>query len=457
MADATCTGAALRPRSLFLARSAAAPALRSARPYGRPMAVPVARSSAVRSGWQLATIALCLLLGGAGLAGPTRLVGAARTALDGLAAQDALPIEPVDLADLPAMEPFLAQVLDPRPAQLALLDAQPRRATIQPFQYDVRPEDTPLDVARRFGVPLSALLWNNQLETSDQVRAGQRLTVLPVSGVLHRVQGGETAPEIADRYGARLEDVINANALEDPHNLAIGRVLVVPGGAVPPPTAAAYPLPAPTVFPLPLPTAVPPDRVVDPNAPFSPTAAPVTGRAFEAALIAAAMATPWDTLPRPAGGSAAQRDFILSLAAAVRVSQQLTGVPASVALAQAILESDWGRSRLARDAKNLFGIKAHSRAGTAGVYTAGTWEVLGGVSVIAREPFKAYQTVADSIVDHGHWFHDQPRYHGALELRGDPRAFARAIAEAGYATDPDYAAKLIALMDRFDLYAYDVE
>jgi flagellum-specific peptidoglycan hydrolase FlgJ len=71
--------------------------------------------------------------------------------------------------------------------------------------------------------------------------------------------------------------------------------------------------------------------------------------------------------------------------------------------------------------------------------------------------FKAYQSLADSITDHGRWFHDNDRYHGALGVKDDPRAFAYAINAAGYATDPAYAPKLIQLMDRFDLYAYDVK
>ena len=151
-----------------------------------------------------------------------------------------------------------------------------------------------------------------------------------------------------------------------------------------------------------------------------------------------------------------QREFILSLAGAAQESQRMTGVPASVTLAQAILESDWGRSRLAREAKNLFGIKAHTRPGTAGVYNINAWEVLGGANVIKPESFKAYSNLADSIVDHGRWFHQQPRYAGALAVRDEPQAFARAINAAGYATDPAYANKLIRLMDRFDLYAYDL-
>jgi flagellum-specific peptidoglycan hydrolase FlgJ len=159
----------------------------------------------------------------------------------------------------------------------------------------------------------------------------------------------------------------------------------------------------------------------------------------------------------PPDALAWQADVILSLAPGAQKSQQKSGVPASVTIAQAILESDWGRSRLATEAKNLFGIKAFGRPGTAGIYTAPTWEVSGGQNVTVAAAFRAYNTLEDSIEDHGNWFHDNARYWPALAVKDDARAFARAIHAAGYATDPAYAPKLIALMDRFNLYQYDIQ
>src|SRR3954452_6019445 len=91
----------------------------------------------------------------------------------------------------------------------------------------------------------------------------------------------------------------------------------------------------------------------------------------------------------------------------------------SVTLAQAILESDWGRSKLTREANNLFGIKAQSGPGSAGVYEINTWEVYGGQNATVLAGFRAYTTLADSIVDHGRWFHDNSRYWGALAFKED--------------------------------------
>jgi flagellum-specific peptidoglycan hydrolase FlgJ len=162
------------------------------------------------------------------------------------------------------------------------------------------------------------------------------------------------------------------------------------------------------------------------------------------------------TLTHPAGASVEQARFILAAAEAAQASQRATGVPASVTIAQAILESDWGRSRLSAENQNYFGIKGSSRPGTAGIVAYETWEVEGGRNVMRREPFRAYRSMADSFTDHGRFFHENSRYGRALEVRHDARQFAQEISRAGYATDPAYPDKLIRLMDRFNLYAYDL-
>jgi hypothetical protein len=149
-------------------------------------------------------------------------------------------------------------------------------------------------------------------------------------------------------------------------------------------------------------------------------------------------------------------EFITAVGAAAQRSQRATGVPASVTVAQAILESDWGRSRLARQGNNLFGIKALNGVGPAGVITLATWEHEAGSDMIVQAPFKAYNTLDESIQDHGRFFTRNKRYADALAVANDPQAFARAIQDDGYATDPSYAAKLIKLMDRYDLYRFDV-
>jgi hypothetical protein len=90
----------------------------------------------------------------------------------------------------------------------------------------------------------------------------------------------------------------------------------------------------------------------------------------------------------PVLGNTPQEQFISSIAEAAVVSQDQTGVPASVTIAQAILETYWGSSRLAREANNYFGIKAQTRVGTAGVVWFDVWEVIRGRNVMQSEPLR---------------------------------------------------------------------
>jgi flagellar protein FlgJ len=173
-------------------------------------------------------------------------------------------------------------------------------------------------------------------------------------------------------------------------------------------------------------------------------------------VVAAEQARNSDLLPAPLNATAQQIDFIMKAAIAAQKSQLETRVPASVTIAQAILESEWGRSKLARNDHNYFGIKAFGKELAGPVAWYDVWEVVDGVDVIESQPFRAYANQAESFVDHGHFFLRNSRYAAALAVSNDPRRFAEEIARAGYATDPGYAPKLISLMDRFNLYAYDI-
>lgn len=225
--------------------------------------------------------------------------------------------------------------------------------------------------------------------------------------------------------------------------------------ATAPITAAAHPTLAP------LPFFVPAAQVVQLARPeLAPIAQAAEAHNAEAPSVEIAsppapdLETVAASLPAPRN---AQEAFIFKVVPGAQQSQRATGVPTSVTIAQAILESEWGRSYLAREANNLFGVKAITKPGPAGVVTIDAWEVENGVNVTRQgEPFRKYNSVAESIADHGRFFIENRRYGEALLTKDDPREFARRIAAAGYATDPEYAPKLIGLMDRYNLYRWDV-
>ena len=146
-------------------------------------------------------------------------------------------------------------------------------------------------------------------------------------------------------------------------------------------------------------------------------------------------------------------EFIMRLTTAAVVSAKSTGVPASITIAQAALESAWGESGLAKTGNNLFGIKADSlwRGQT---LTMNTKEFIKGQWVVVPALWRKYPSWQASIDDHAAFLKRNPRYKACFLCTTAP-AFARALMQAGYATDPEYANKLIAVMDRHQLQKLD--
>lgn len=132
----------------------------------------------------------------------------------------------------------------------------------------------------------------------------------------------------------------------------------------------------------------------------------------------------------------------------------------SVTVAQAILESNWGRSSLAVEAKNLFGIKA-SLDWTGEVYRKMTKEQNSVGEIFTTEAnFRKYRSFKESIKDHDDFFTSTPwrtgNYKRVLEAK-DYKTQAQALQACGYATDISYAKKLISLIERLGLQQYDKE
>lgn len=144
-------------------------------------------------------------------------------------------------------------------------------------------------------------------------------------------------------------------------------------------------------------------------------------------------------------------DFIHTMLAGALASQAANQVPAGLSIAQAADETGWLKTT--PPGNNLFGIKADA-AWKGAVVMVPTHEVVHGVRVAVTCAFRAYPDFAASIVDHGVFLRANPRYAAAFSCT-DSRAFARAMAAAGYATDPDYAQKIGEIIDAHQLQQYD--
>lgn len=129
--------------------------------------------------------------------------------------------------------------------------------------------------------------------------------------------------------------------------------------------------------------------------------------------------------------------------------QQKYKIPASITLAQGLLESGAGMSELARKSNNHFGIKCH---------TGWTGKRAYFDDDLKNECFRQYEKVEDSYEDHSLFLFGRPRYASLFELnRTDYKGWARGLQKSGYATDKAYANKLIKLIEDYELYRFDKE
>jgi len=145
-----------------------------------------------------------------------------------------------------------------------------------------------------------------------------------------------------------------------------------------------------------------------------------------------------------------QRAFIDRMLPQAEVAARELGVDARAIVAQAALETGWGIHRpgdAGRDSHNYFGIKAGESWRGASVGSQ-TREVVDGVTVQEPARFRAYGSLEENLADYVRLLRDNPRYAAALGTGSDVRAFATALQDGGYATDPGYADKLVATAQR---------
>jgi flagellum-specific peptidoglycan hydrolase FlgJ len=181
----------------------------------------------------------------------------------------------------------------------------------------------------------------------------------------------------------------------------------------------------------------------------SPSATPATTPAAAPPASPAASTPPGRQYATP--GTRDQQAFISLVAPGALAAQHRYGVPAAVTIAQAIEESAWGRSSLAAQYHNLFGIKGTGPAGSVSMPTA---EFSGGRWVTVEAQFRVYHNDAESIADHAALLATSGYYTVAMADRSVPDAFANDLTGV-YATDPEYGANLIALMKLYNLYRFN--
>lgn len=133
-----------------------------------------------------------------------------------------------------------------------------------------------------------------------------------------------------------------------------------------------------------------------------------------------------------------QTDFYNRVWSSVQAVAQRIGVSAEIIFAQLALESNWGRSELTRTANNFAGIKA---VGNQPYVVRRTREVINGISTYVQAKFRSYSSVQEGIEGYGRFITENPRYRSFINATNLEDEL-RAIQASGYATDPQYSAKL---------------
>lgn len=155
-------------------------------------------------------------------------------------------------------------------------------------------------------------------------------------------------------------------------------------------------------------------------------------------------------LPGKQSAFESPEEFVEALLPHAQAAAEKLGVDPRIVLSQAALETGWGRYMIedgeGNNSHNFFGIKADNRWQGATAETL-THEVFDGQTVRISDAFRAYDDPAQSFDDYAEFLSSSPRYQQALEQAQDAESFARSLQAAGYATDPDYADKILRIAD----------
>jgi flagellar rod assembly protein/muramidase FlgJ len=145
--------------------------------------------------------------------------------------------------------------------------------------------------------------------------------------------------------------------------------------------------------------------------------------------------------------------FIAAISPPARALAATSKIPASFTVAQAALESGWATSQLAQRYYNLFGVKADP-SWTGLTVLLPTTEYVNGAPITVQAKWRVYPNWLASITDRAQFLLTNPRYQPAFAYTCGIN-FAQAVAAAGYATDPNYAAKIISIIRSHNLSALD--
>jgi flagellar protein FlgJ len=259
-------------------------------------------------------------------------------------------------------------------------------------------------------------------------------------------QDGLFDSEQTRMYTSMLDQQLSQNLASRGIGMADVMVRQLSGAAYQAPVAApAAGTAAPSGLPLDAPSGLPL------TVPQAPADAPVAGAARALGGVPALPSSP--PAARDGATPAHVEAFVQRLLPHAREASAGSGIPAAFMLGQAALETGWGRSEIraadGRNSHNLFGIKAGGswKGDTVDIVTT---EYVNGKPQKQVDSFRAYDSYADAFRDYAALLRGNARYRNAVAGGQDAAGFARGLQQGGYATDPNYAQKLMSVIRRID-------
>ena len=162
-------------------------------------------------------------------------------------------------------------------------------------------------------------------------------------------------------------------------------------------------------------------------------------------------------LPSANGENNNTKDYVIKYSSLAIREMYISGFPASVKLAQGILESNSGRSVLSVRANNHFGIKCRKEEINRFEINTREWSASKRKMIVEKECFKKFKSTADCFSYHSSIFRKVKRYQKLFDNSiDDYRSWAIGIKKYGYATDPDYSKKVIGIIEKYKLNKMDV-
>lgn len=323
--------------------------------------------------------------------------------------------------------------------------------------HAVRQGETLSKIARKHLISFAEILKANpQIEDPDQIQVGQQIslpTEKETSSHIHKVEKGETLFGIAQKYGLSLPVLLKANPqIKNPDLIRIGERINLSSAEKDTEVSVHRIKEGETLSGIAGQHSIPISKILNANPEIKN---PDMIRAGESVRIPEAV----DAYTQGVKGKIAisgktgldHERFIQSIARYAQETEETSGIPASVTIAQAIVESGWGRSALSRE-NNFFGIKGE---GPAGSISLNVYEYINGQRVKVNSQFRRYNTLSECFQDHAGVVSESPRYREAMQWVDDPKRFVRELKRAGYATDPRYPDLIIGTMDRYNLYQYN--